>query len=203
MMTILNSIQNTFNKLFNRQTHSPINLVDKDLRYKIAIAFLLSHEGGYSDHKTDEGGPTKYGISLRFLKNSGLDINGDGKIDIDDIRALNLQNAEQIYKEKFWDKYNFNAIKNIDVAKKIFDLAVNMGPQEAIIILQKAINSFRCHELCLDGVLEDATLAATNVFGALLLPPIKEEAAAYYKNLVKKFPYLQMYLTGWLKRAED
>ena len=54
-----------------------------------AITVILKHEGGFSNHSSDPGGATNYGISLRWLKSEGLygDLDDDGDVDIDDINT--------------------------------------------------------------------------------------------------------------------
>ena len=46
--------------------------------FDTAIKKVLKHEGGYVDHKNDPGGATKYGISLRFIRQSNTDLDLDG-----------------------------------------------------------------------------------------------------------------------------
>ena len=50
--------------------------------WKRAADHVLKVEGGYVDDANDAGGATNWGISLRFVKQSGvdLDIDGDGDI---------------------------------------------------------------------------------------------------------------------------
>ena len=70
--------------------------------FDTAIKKVLKHEGGYVDHKNDPGGATKYGISLRFIKqsNTDLDLDNDGDIDADDIKEMTEDKAKEIYKDK-------------------------------------------------------------------------------------------------------
>lgn len=58
--------------------------------WKRAADHVLKVEGGYVDDPNDAGGATNWGISLRFVKQSGvdLDIDGDGDIDAEDMKAL-------------------------------------------------------------------------------------------------------------------
>lgn len=42
--------------------------------FEKAHEFTARWEGGYIEHANDPGGATKYGISLRFLKQQGLEV---------------------------------------------------------------------------------------------------------------------------------
>lgn len=180
-------------------------------RFEYAVAFLLTHEGGFADNKYDPGGATKYGISLRYLKATGIDINLDGKIDITDILALNADNAKHIYKRYWWDKYKYEGIKDSSIGMKIFDLAVNMGATQSHKLAQRAIQTFSEHlnqPISIDGKLGKETFECINYLCELgyskqLLDAIKKQCIKFYNNLVIEKPELLVFLTGWLRRATD
>ena len=171
--------------------------------FDTAIKKVLKHEGGYVDHKNDGGMATKYGISLRFIRqsNTDLDLDGDGDIDADDIKKLTVEKAEEIYREKFWNPYNYDIITDPDVATKIFDITVNAGPRQSHKLVQRACNT-RHKELDVDGLLGTQSLRAINQIGKDLLPEICKVQADFYKSLVEKKPELKVFLKGWLRRAE-
>ena len=171
--------------------------------FDTAIKKVLKHEGGYIDHKNDGGMATKYGISLRFIRqsNTDLDLDGDGDIDADDIKKLTVEKAEEIYREKFWNPYNYDIITDPDVATKIFDITVNAGPRQSHKLVQRACNT-RHKELDVDGLLGTQSLRAINQIGKDLLPEICKVQADFYKSLVEKKPELKVFLKGWLRRAE-
>lgn len=88
--------------------------------FEKAVAFVLSHEGLYSNNPADPGGETKYGISKRAHPDM-------------DIKNLTLDEAKAIYRNGYWDDCNCDMLPYpFDVA--IFDTAVNMGKTAALKI---------------------------------------------------------------------
>jgi len=172
--------------------------------FDAAIRYLLDHEGGYVDDPHDPGGATNYGISLRYLKGQGLavgDFDDDGDIDIDDIRAMSKTDAEKIYRDQWWDKYQYGKLHDQRIATKVLDLAVNMGAHQAHKLLQRAVRS--CGSpVAEDGILGEKTFFAVNgTDGACLLTALRSEAAGYYRTLVTEHGDFERFITGWLNRA--
>jgi lysozyme family protein len=171
-----------------------------------ALLVIKEHEGGeVTDEAADPGGVTKFGVSLRFLRSiwdDFADVDGDGDVDEDDIRGMTWPMAARIFTIEFWDRYGYETLPE-DVAIKLFDLAVNCGPRQAHLILQRACRagSDRVTE---DGLLGPRTRAS--VAAALphvLVACLRCEAASFYRQLVAKRPELGSFLNGWLTRAYD
>ena len=172
-------------------------------RFLKALNIIMEHEGGYSNDKNDPGGVTKYGISLRYLKDQGIDIDGDHDSDCDDIKNMTKQNASDIYKKYWWDKYKYNAIQNLTVATKIFDLSVNMGASAAHKIVQNAINDLITKPIAVDGILGNKTRDFLNSLPEEdLMDNIRSLAAKRYEYIAAKNPKLKVFLKGWLHRAD-
>lgn len=175
-----------------------------------AIRVAWQHEGVYSNDPNDPGGPTKYGISLRAAKAMGdlngdgrldLDIDGDGDVDIDDIRALTADQAIRLYKLAYWDPYPYARLSKM-LAVKVFDLAINMGPKQAHILLQRALRSAAGRALLEDGIIGQNTIkAASEAYTPAVLAALRSEAAGFYRGLASARPASQKYLKGWLNRA--
>jgi len=176
---------------------------DKFLR---AVKVVLRHEGRFSDNKNDNGGATMYGISLRFLQAARMDINLDGDIDIHDILSLTREDAEDIYKKNWWDRYFYDNINSVRVGTKIFDLAVNMGAKQAHKIVQSATNSLG-YRLARDGILGAKSLFAINAYTKLyednLIATINKYAKEFYYNLAEENTSLYVFLQGWINRVND
>lgn len=168
-----------------------------------AVIIILEHEGGFSDHEADPGGATNFGISLRWLKSQGLygDFDDNQKVDIDDIKAIDIQTATRIYREKWWNKYHYDRFIDCEIATKVFDMSVNMGSNRAHRILQLAINALGGN-LVVDGILGPITMKSTNIEPKdILLDEIRGEQKRFYLRLIAKRPDMVVFKRGWLKRA--
>lgn len=64
--------------------------LDGGFDYDEALRRLLAHEGGYTNHPSEPGGPTNFGITLadyrRYIKPDGA---------VADVRALSVDQARQ------------------------------------------------------------------------------------------------------------
>ncbi|MCJ9428562.1 glycoside hydrolase family 108 protein [Kordiimonas marina] len=177
-------------------------------KFDLAVKHTLQFEGGFVDDPRDPGGATKFGVSLRFLRGAGHDlgdIDGDGDVDTDDIKALTRDQAIAIYKSKFWDRYGYGDLPTT-IAARTFDMCVNMGPKQAHITLQRALRSCS-YGVKVDGYMGPQTIGAADSYVALmrsaepLMDAIRREQAKFYCDLVAEKPALKKYLDGWLRRA--
>ena len=184
--------------------------------FDIAMPKAFALEGGYVDDPNDPGGATKFGVSLRWLVtlkgfdklrggHAEGDINGDGVIDIEDVRALDKQSAAQIYKDEWWDKYRYGDITDQNIATKVFCTALNMGAGPANRMLQQCLIAHG-RPIEADGQLGPATMQALRYVIAkdgpnTILVAYRALQAAYYRNLVSHNPKLGKFLNGWLARA--
>lgn len=179
-------------------------------RFEDAIGNVLAHEGGYVDHPSDPGGATNFGVSLRYLQSLGDvdrdgqlegDFDRDGDVDADDIQRMTVDNAKGIYRDQWWDRHGYGAIASQDLATKVFDLAVNMGPRRAHRLLQAALNNLG-HRLAQDGVLGPKTFAAIGrVEPDRLLGEFRCQAVEFYLDLIRRNPQREHFRRGWLRRA--
>lgn len=174
-------------------------------KYEWAYVVLAHHEGGFVDHSNDPGGATNYGVSLRFLRQEGIDIDGDGDIDADDIRAIDPAKSKAIYKKYFWIPCQCEKIRSTMISTKIFDMAVNMGQRQAYKLVQRAINSLQSsQELVVDGLVGPSTIGAINSLEKEdfeLIVHVRTEQAKFYLDLIENKPDLGSFTLGWLRRA--
>jgi len=173
--------------------------------YAWAYTVLAHHEGGFVDHSSDPGGATNYGVSLRFLRQEGIDIDNDGDIDADDIRAITPEKSKTIYKKYFWLPAQCDKIRSQLIATKVFDMAVNMGQRQAYKLVQRAINTLQSsQDLVVDGIVGPSTISAINSLEKTdyeLIIHIRVEQAQFYLGLIESKPELADFQLGWLRRA--
>jgi lysozyme family protein len=113
-----------------------------------ALKRLLEHEGGYSNHPDDPGGPTNFGITIfdcrKYLKRDAT---------ADDVRVMTLSQAQAIYRAKYWDALRCDDLPaGLDYA--VFDYGVNSGIARSARVLQRVLG------VADDGVIGPLTIAA-------------------------------------------
>jgi lysozyme family protein len=135
---------------------------------------LKVHEGTrYSQYGWDPGGATKYGITLRTaraLNCIDFDLDDDGDVDSKDIELLTEHDAILFYR-LWWDRYEYGKITDQQVATKIMDMSINMGPRGyskntnevygAHALVQKALNALG-HNVVVDGFLGPKSISEIN-----------------------------------------
>lgn len=108
---------------------------DMDINYPKIIAFVFRQEGGYTDHPSDPGGATNWGITIKDAQMYWKP--GATKADV---KAMPKSVAEDIYYKKYWLK-----VRGPDIASGLdactMDSGVNSGTARSDKWLAKAIGS--------------------------------------------------------------
>lgn len=154
--------------------------------YDRALAAVLEHEGGWSDHPADNGGATNKGITLatfrRFIKPKGTKA---------DLKALTTEQAAVVYRHEYWDKVSGTVLPaGVDYA--VFDFAVNSGPSRAIKFLQKVVGVEQ------DGKIGPKTLAAVAAMAPLKIVAELCEARLLWLSSLADWPTFKR---GWTSRV--
>lgn len=178
--------------------------------FKEAQKFVLRWEGGYCNDADDPGGATNFGVSIRWLQSLPLadaDVNGDGRITVSDIRSLTEATASELFRKKFWDKYNLGEFAQ-KTALVYYDAMVNTGPAQATKFMQRACNEFISPDrpyLAVDGALGPLTRAEIQSFkdSPLFLKACIDKRDRFYRDLASTKPKFKTFLKGWLNRTKD
>ena len=174
-------------------------------------AAIVAREGGYVDHPDDPGGATKHGVTIHTLRRLGLDPDGDGDTDRDDVRLLTVNDAIGIFKDHYYRKPGIWRLPE-PLQPSVFDMQVNAGAN-AGRILQSLLNRIGCGPVTVDGVIGpatgDATHRAHEAMGSLLVDAYGIERRNYYYRIAERNPGLRGFARrrdggkgGWIARAE-
>lgn len=177
------------------------------VNYDVAFQVVLKNEGELEENPKDPGGITKYGISLRFLRNIPQEkLKTYGIFDSPNentIKDLTIDQVRRIYLEEFWKVAPFEKINNQQVVNYIFDMAIDMGISPAIKCAQRACWAImkKKDNPIDDGVLGNATLDVINKCGIWIISAMRSERAGYYRLTAEHNTEDKEFLNGWLGRA--
>ncbi len=163
-------------------------------REKEALSRVLTHEGGYVNHPKDPGGPTNKGVTQRVY-----DAYRRGKsLGAQSVQQISVKEVADIYDRQYWD-----AVKGDDLPAGIdyvlFDGAVNSGPKQSIIWLQRALGPV--YKGRVDGTMGMTTIAAVNAVNDLdaLVGRICDQRLNFMRHL-NTWP---VFGRGWSARVAE
>jgi lysozyme family protein len=167
--------------------------------FATAVAIVLAHEGGFQAMPDDPGNWTGGKIGAGELKGTKYGISAATYPTLA-IAGLTAADAAAIYRRDFWDRWGFAQLPPA-IAGKLLDAAVNIGIEEAVRCLQRALRAAG-QALGEDGKLGETTIAtATAVAPETVLPALREALAGHYRLIAARQPGDARFLTGWLARA--
>lgn len=173
------------------------------MSFDLAFTHTVGIEGGYSDHPSDRGGATKYGITERVARAEGYQ---------GDMRDLPMLTAKIIYKRRYWDLLNLTAIDLIasPIAHELFDTGVNMGTSIAGVFFQRCLNALNRNgqdyaDLLVDGVIGAKSIEAFQRFYVkrgmngikVLLRLLNGLQLARYVDICERDRTQEAFLYGW------
>ena len=182
-----------------------------DERYERCIEYVLRHEGGLSNNINDVGGITNYGISIKLARDIGdfelFDVDGDGKINSQDIKKMTKEIAKKIYYKYFWNPLKLSMVKDIRICLLILDAGINHGIFGASKLVQKTLNLCKKKEkkdddnLYIDGIIGIKTLKQLNRVNVdEFINNFNKKREDLYRAIVNKNPTQECFLNGWLNR---
>lgn len=155
--------------------------------YDASLTRLLKDEGGYTDHPSDPGGPTNFGITLadarRYWK---------GNATADDVRTMPQSVARKIYRERYWNAMRCDELPaGVDYA--VFDYGVNSGIGRAGKVLRRVLEM----PDTASTITNEVIAAAAGCNASDLVAAICAERLAFLQGL-KIFP---VFGRGWTARV--
>jgi lysozyme family protein len=146
-----------------------------------AFHALLGHEGGYSNHPSDPGGETMWGVTKRVAQANGY---------TGEMRDLPVSTAKAIYLASYWDAVHASELPAA-VRYPVFDAAVNSGPDQAVKWLQTAVGAAP------DGKVGPRTLMAVRQLPADTVLRKMLAARLEFMTDLKAWP---AFSRGWARR---
>ena len=172
---------------------------------------IVAREGGYVNDPDDPGGATKYGVTLATMRRLGLDLTGDGRIGVADVRALSRSQAVEIFITHYFRRPRIDSLPAV-LQASVFDMYVNAGAN-AVKILQRLLREMG-QTADVDGLIGPQTIAATAA-AYRAAPEYLADAYGvarrnYYYRLADARPASRKYARrrdgnkgGWILRAEE
>lgn len=162
-------------------------------------------EGGYSNHPSDRGGPTRWGITQAVARANGY---------FADMRYYPRERAVEVYLKRYWRQPSIDSVGllSMPIAEEMFDTAVNMGPSWPPLFLQKALNGLNAQgkhyaDIAEDGDIGPATISALKAYldkrGAegekVMLTALNVLQGERYFAITTARRKNEDFLYGWLK----
>jgi len=171
---------------------------------------IIAREGGFVDDPDDPGVATKFGVTIHTMRRLGLDLTGDGDVDVADVRAMTRERAEAIFIEHYYRRPRIDALPQA-LQASVFDMYVNAGGN-AVRILQRLLREMG-QQVAVDGVIGPQTIAAADAAWRAAPDHLADAYGIarrnYYLRLADQRPASRKYAKarnggkgGWIRRAE-
>jgi uncharacterized protein (TIGR02594 family) len=156
--------------------------------YDEALKRVLAHEGGYTNHPSDPGGPTNWGITIQDARKYWK-----ARATAADVQAMPVAVAKDIYRTRYAAPLRYDELPaGVDYA--VLDYGINSGIARSAKVLQRIVG------VEADGEIGDVTLAAVRARDPkVLVAAICDERMAFLQGL-KTWP---TFGRGWGRRVAE
>lgn len=171
---------------------------------------VIGREGGYSNHPSDRGGPTRWGVTQAVARKHGYQGN---------MRDFPREQAVAIYRTLYYDKPDFDLVAPFStrVANELFDTGINMGPIIGAQFLQEALNALNGQgvlwaDISVDGDIGPATIRSLDAYFRrtrtnqseadkviVMLRMLDCQQGARYISISKSRPKNEDFIFGWFR----
>lgn len=165
----------------------------------------IGKEGGYSNHSSDRGGPTRWGVTQAVARQNGY---------AGDMRHYPREMAVAVYLKRYWEQPRISTVAPLSmaVAEEMFDTAVNMGVAWPPLFLQQALNKLNAQgkhyrDIAEDGDIGPATRSALTAYlkrrgkegEAVLVKALNVLQGARYFSITAARARNEDFLYGWIR----
>jgi len=172
---------------------------------------IVAREGGFVNDPDDPGGATNFGVTIGTMQRLGIDLTGDGRVTVADVKRLTQAQARDIFVRHYFDEPRIGELPEI-LQASVFDMYVNAGGN-AVRILQNLLNDMG-QRVSVDGVIGPQTSAAAALAAAAAPRHLANAYGIarrnYYYALADKRPASRKFARrrdggkgGWITRAEQ
>lgn len=175
---------------------------DCTTKFNKISSIILQHEGGYVDDPNDKGGKTNKGIAWRtWLRYAKSDLGLEPTVD--NLRDITDEQAEIIYRKRYWEPKGFCKVENDRVGLMVYDWTITSGGAHRQV--QNLLNDEFGQTVTVDGDIGPNTISAINSVEDqnLFLERVATIRRAYYRQLVVNDSRNERFIKGWLNRVED
>lgn len=172
---------------------------------------IVAREGGYVNDPDDPGGATKFGVTLGTLKRLGLDLTGDRRVNVADVKKLSRAQARDIFISDYYERPRIAELPQV-LQASVFDMYVNAGGN-AVKILQRLLRDMG-QSVAVDGAIGPQTIAAAQIAQGAAPRHLADAYGIarrnYYYSLADRRKASRKYARrrdggkgGWIRRAEE
>ena len=172
---------------------------------------IVAREGGFVNDPDDPGGATNFGVTIHTMRRLGLDLTGDGQVNVADVRSLTQSQAVDIFIKHYFERPLIGELP-ATLQATVFDMYVNAGGN-AVKILQQLLREMG-FDVTVDGALGPQSIAAVRRAmqkePELFVDAYGIARRNYYFRLADRRPASRKYARsraggkgGWIVRAEE
>lgn len=159
-----------------------------------ALEFLLAEEGGWSNHPSDRGGATMFGVTQKTY-NAYRKLKTLPKVSV---RGITQAEARDLYDLMYWREAGCDRLP-WPISYLTFDAAVNSGPSPAQKWTQQGLG------VAVDGVVGANTVRAAQQAvdegDSRKILGIVDARVTFLARLVQRSPSQADFLLGWWRRT--